>query len=303
MRRGTLVKPMQWIIGVVLSVGIAASAHAQSPAPTAPAPVEEAATSTTPPAAAKAQDDDPDRDVNLAQPDFSLAALPTTLRVPRHKSSFRVTHRFGRPLGSGKFRDLVADLFGLDSGALIGLEYRFGLFSRTQLGIHRTSNRTIQFFAQREIVDQGGRIPFTVAVNATAEGTNNFRDSYSPSLGVILSREISDRAALYVEPIWVNNTNELPEELIDDNSTFIIGLGARVRIRPTVYLVLEGAPRVAGFAPDVTQVSFGIEKRAGGHLFQLNFSNGFGTTLAQIARGGTASDDWYLGFNISRKFY
>ena len=46
-----------------------------------------------------------------------------------------------------------------------------------------------------------------------------------------------------------------------------------------------------------------IEKRAGGHAFQLNFSNGFGTTLAQVARGGFNSDDWYLGFNISRKFF
>ena len=49
--------------------------------------------------------------------------------------------------------------------------------------------------------------------------------------------------------------------------------------------------------------SFAIEKRAGGHSFQLNFSNGFGTTLAQVARGGSGSDNWYLGFNISRKFF
>ena len=38
-------------------------------------------------------------------------------------------------------------------------------------------------------------------------------------------------------------------------------------------------------------------------IFQLTFSNGLGTTLAQVARGGTARDDWYIGFNLSRKFY
>ncbi len=48
---------------------------------------------------------------------------------------------------------------------------------------------------------------------------------------------------------------------------------------------------------------FGIEKRAGGHTFQMNFSNGIGTTFAQIARGGSGRDDWYIGFNISRKFF
>ena len=43
--------------------------------------------------------------------------------------------------------------------------------------------------------------------------------------------------------------------------------------------------------------------RAGGHSFQINFSDGFGTTMAQMARGGFDSEDWYLGFNISRKFF
>jgi hypothetical protein len=100
----------------------------------------------------------------------------------------------------------------------------------------------------------------------------------------------------------VNNTNFLPSELADDNSTFILGLGARLRVRPTVYLVGEAIPR-AGYEPDKVHLSFGIEKRAGGHSFQLNFSNGFGTTLAQLARGGVDTDTWFIGFNISRKFF
>ena len=53
------------------------------------------------PPAAAAPDDDPDLDPNRNQPDFTLVNLPTTLRVPRYKSAFRVTHRFGRPLGAG----------------------------------------------------------------------------------------------------------------------------------------------------------------------------------------------------------
>lgn len=253
--------------------------------------------------AAPQPDDDPDRDVNLAQPDFTLAALPTTLRVPRYRSAFRVTHRFGRPLGVGDFGDLLGDLFGLDSGALIGLEYRFGIFRGAQVGLHRTSSKTIQFFGQYNVRNQRAGAPVSLDLYASAEGTNNFRDSYSPGLGVLLSREFADRAAVYVEPFWVNNTNVLPTELVDDNDTVIVGLGARVRIRPTVYLLFEAAPRVAGFDPGVSHVSFGIEKRSGGHNFQLNFSNGFGTTLADIARGGQNSDDWYIGFNISRKFF
>jgi hypothetical protein len=255
-----------------------------------------------PPPAQK--EDDPDRDINRAQPDFTLVALPTTLRMPRYKSSFRVTHRFGRPLGEGDFSDLVEDLFGLDSGAVIGLEYRFGLFRGAQVGIHRTSStKTIQFMGQYDVKRQSDTFPIGLDALAAIEGVDNFKESYSPTLGVLLSREIGDYAAVYFEPMWVNNSNPQPEELADDNDTFMIGLGARLRFRPTVYVVFEASPRVAGFDPGVTLVSFGIEKRSGGHLFQLNFSNGLATTFAQIARGGFEGNDWHIGFNISRKFF
>jgi hypothetical protein len=199
--------------------------------------------------------------------------------------------------------DLVGDLFGLDSGAQIGLEYRFGLMRGLQAGIHRTSGKTIEFFGQYSVLQQGAAAPVAVGVLASIDGTNNFRDSYSPALGVTISRSIGGRGALYVEPVWVNNSNPVPDELADENDTFFVGLAARIRIRSTVYVVGEIAPRLAGYDPGVTHGSFGIEKRAGGHSFQINVSNGFGTTMAQIARGGFTNDDWYLGFNISRKFF
>ena len=256
-------------------------------------------------AAAQADDEpDTDGDINLAQPDFSLITLPTTLRLPKFKSAFRVTHRFGRPLGQGDFGNLLEDFFGLDSGAQIGLEYRFGIARGLQGGIYRTSDRTIQFFSQYNLMQQkADGSPIGFSVMATIDGTNNFRDSYTPSLGVILSRELGEYGAVYVEPMWVNNSNPFPSEVVDDNDTFMVGLGARIRIRPTVYLVGEFAPRVGGYDPGVNHGSFGLEKRAGGHTFQVNFSNGFGTTMGQVARGGTGGDNWYLGFNISRKFY
>ncbi|HUE88831.1 MAG TPA: DUF5777 family beta-barrel protein [Vicinamibacterales bacterium] len=258
----------------------------------------------TPPAIT--QDDDPDRDVNLSQPDFTLAALPTTLRVPRHRSSFRITHRFGRPLNQGSFGDLLGDLFGLDQGALIGLEYRFGLWSGLQAAVHRSSDKTIQFMGQYNIRRQSDDTPIGLDLLLAVEGGDNFSEHHAPTIGVLLSRELGDRGALYVEPMFVNNSNPLPGDLVEDNSTFMVGLGARLRIRPSVYLMFEGTPRVSGFDPGVHQVSVGIERRAGGHLFQLNFSNGLGTTFGQLARGGfksAGSDDWHLGFNISRKFF
>ena len=242
-----------------------------------------------------------DRAVNPSQPDFTIVGLPTTLKIPKFASAFRVTHRFTRSLGSGDFGDLARDFFGFDSGAQIGLEYRFGVLNGTQIGIHRTSDRTIQFFLQHHLVGQG-RSPVGVDVIATAEGTNNFRDRYSPAIGAVISRTLGRHGALYVHPIWVNNTNAFPSDLVNDNDTVIFGVGGRLRVLPTVYLVGEAVPR-AGYEPNSTYASFGIEKRAGGHSFQINFSNGFGTTLGQLAQGGNGNDNWYIGFNISRKFF
>jgi len=249
-----------------------------------------------------ATQDDPDRDPNRVQPDFTLVNLPTTLRVPRFKSAFRVTHRFYRPLGEGDFGDLLDDFFGLDNGAQIGLEYRFGIMRGTQIGVYRTSDKTIEFFAQHSTLQQKDNGLIGLDVVASMDGTDNFSDSYTPALGVVVSREIGTIGAVYFEPIWVNNSNLLPSELVDDNDTFLFGIGGRLRVRPTVYVVFEYVPR-SGYQPGVDHISFGVEKRAGGHVFQMNFSNNYGSTPGQIARGGTSNDDWYLGFNISRKFF
>src|SRR5262245_57833130 len=47
------------------------------------------------PLRAFAQDD---AALRLAEPDYTLVALPTALNVPFLKTAFRVTHRFTRPL-------------------------------------------------------------------------------------------------------------------------------------------------------------------------------------------------------------
>jgi hypothetical protein len=245
---------------------------------------------------------DPDLNLNALQPDFTISSLPTTLRLPRYKFDFRVTHRFGRPLGQGDFDDLLADFFGLDSSALIGLELRFGFFRGTQGGIYRLNDRTIEFFVEHNVMQESESRPIGLTAYAADDGTNNFTDSYSPALGAIVSRTVGRLGTVYAEPIWVNNTNPLPAEVVDHNSTFMLGLGGRFRVRRTVYVVVEAAPRLAGYDPDTTHWTVGLEKLVGGHMFQINFSNAVGTTISQIARGGT-SNDVFLGFNITRKFW
>lgn len=241
----------------------------------------------------------PDVRIDPLQPDFTLAALPTTLRMPGGKWAFRVTHRFNRNLGQGDFGDLAGDLFGLDGGGRIGLEVRIGLRDGTQVGIHRTSDRAIQLFGQHNLFDQrsGG---LGLDVIATFEGDDNLSENHKSALGVVLSRAVAKKATLYVEPLAVLNAN--PFEA-GDAHTLMLGLGARVRMTRSLYLMGEYTPRLAGYDPGADQITFGIESRTGGHLFQINVGNGLGTTFGHLAGGGVDYDQWFLGFNIARKFF
>ena len=240
--------------------------------------------------------------------DFTLIALPTTQALPRFKSAFRVSHRFSRPLGQGDVGSLVENLFGFDSSALIGLEFRFSPVEGGQIGFYRTSDRTIQLSGQYALL-RAGQSPVSIDAIVAVDGTNNFRDEYSPTVGAIVSWMAGERVALYGQPLWVGNANigtlihatRAGLESTEDH-TFLLGLGGRVQLRPTVFAVVEVAPRLAGFANGHPHASVAIEKRVGGHGFQVNFSNGIGATYGQIARGGS-EDDWFIGFNITRRFF
>ena len=243
---------------------------------------------------------DPDMLVDPLEPDFALFALPTTLRMPAGKWAFRVTHRFTRSLGQGDVGDLASSLFGLDGGAQIGLEFRVGLRPGTQVGVHRTSDRSIQLFLQQNLRNERDGSRLGLDAVATLEGGDNLSEQHQSAIGLVMSKRVRGRAALYAEPLVVLNAN--PLEAGDDH-TLMIGLGGRLRLTRSTYLLAEYAPRVLGFEPAVDQMTFAFESRAGGHLFQLNVGNGFGSTLGQLARGGVAYDDWFLGFSLSRKFF
>jgi hypothetical protein len=280
-------------------------AAAQDPPASQPSSADPGTASTAPADHKKpdAADKDEEDGISVVQPDFTLVNGHTTLALPKFGSAFRVTHRFTRPLDEGDFGSLVEDFFGFDGGAQIGLEYRFGVWTGAQVGIYRTSDRNIQFFSQYNVLRQGSRSPLGVTALLSVDGTNNFRDDYSPTVGAIVSRTVRNSLALYAEPAWVGNTNAF-DSPGDNDSTFVLGLSSRVRVRPTVYGVIEVVPRLSGHSPGDPAIAFALEKRAGGHVFQINFSNTVGSTFSEVLRGGGASTEhWYIGFNLSRKFY
>jgi len=279
---------------LAFAVSGAAPAHAQPPAPDpAATPSTTAAAAAQPPA-----DNDDDARLRPLEPDFSLVNLPTTLPLPRHGGNFHLTHRFNENLRNDSFGTQVSNLFGLDQGATIQFEYRFGILKHVEAIASRTNvDRTIQLSGKFDAFHQSASMPLGLSAIVGIEGGNNFQTRYAPAVGVVVSRTLGKFLALYASPFYVHNT--LPGANLN---TSFIGLGARLKIRPTVYVVGELSPRMSGYAPGDDEFAFAIEKRVGAHVFSLTFADTSATTYAQIARGGNPGS-LYFGFNLARKFF
>ena len=288
----------------VVALALPSAAHGQTPEAGSTASTSASSTITAQPAS------DDDERLDPAEPDFVVINLPTTLRLPRHKSDFHLTHRFEGNLRDGSFTDQLSNFFGVDVGASLGLEYRFGLMRHLQAVVLRTNRaRAIQFSAKYDAWHQSDTRPVSISGIVSIEGDNNFGANsgnapinYGPAVGVVISREIGTQLALYATPYWVGNTG------IDVNAsgnTGVIGLGGRVRFGPnsSTYFSAEVSPRIGGVVIADPEWGFAIEKRVGAHFFALTFTNGTSNqTYRQIARGG-APGHLHLGFNLTRKFY
>lgn len=266
--------------------------------------------STQPSSTTTAHTSDDDERLDPAEPDFVVINLPTTLRLPRHKGDFHLTHRFEGNLRDGSFTDQLSNFFGVDVGAALGLEYRFGVMRHLQAVVLRTNRaRAIQFSGKYDAFRQNDRWPVSLSGIVSIEGDNNFGANsgnapinYAPAVGVVISREVGTQLALYATPYWVANTGI---DLNATGNTGVIGLGGRVRFGPnsSTYFSAEVSPRIGGFVIGDPEYGFAIEKRVGAHFFALTFTNGTSNqTYRQIARGGLARH-LHLGFNLTRKFY
>ena len=261
-----------------------------------------------------------------AEVELNIINLPTTQSLKKHGSYFRLTHRFARDLRRGDFGQLAEDLFALDNGAIIGLEYRFGITSDLQAGVHRSIlSRTIEMFGRYDRWRQNEQLPVSISLIGSVEGLDNFTEHFQPTIAASISRAFGKTLVLYTVPMYVAHTAAadfieghdehthdvgevaaepvvLPtDEHAGHDDTFMLGMGGRLRLRPTVYVSGEVSPRLAGYDPLRATWGFALEKKTEGHTLQINFTNSWGTTFGQLARVGS-EHDIYLGFNITRRF-
>jgi hypothetical protein len=122
--------------------------------------------------AAAAADDE--GELQLAEPDFRVINLPSTLRLPQWKSNFQLTHRFNGNLERGSFSEQASNLFGLDQGAVVGFEYRIGVMRHVQAAVYRTAvDKTFQFYGKFDALHQNASMPLSVSGLVSIEGVDN----------------------------------------------------------------------------------------------------------------------------------
>src|SRR5439155_2811278 len=205
-----------------------------------------------PPAATTtAPDQDDDAALRPLDPDFTVVNLPTTLPLPMGAGNFHLTHRFvGVNWRQDDASTIASNAFGFDGPAVIQLEYRIAVMKHLEAIVARTNfGRTIQFSGKYDAIHEGASHPFGLSAIVSVEGQNNFHSSntsgadigYTPAFGVALSRTLGTVASVYVDPIFARNTQDagLPDKV----NTFYVGIGGRVPLAPSTFVVGEVTPR------------------------------------------------------------
>jgi hypothetical protein len=221
----------------------------------------------------------------------------------------RILHRFGL-VSNG-----IENFFGLDQAAMrMGFDY--GIAANLMIGVGRsTLNKELDAFLKYRVLRQGGPsdFPFSVLVVPgialnTTQSLDTVKKEFSSRLAyygqVIIGRKFSNAFSLQLSPIVVHRNEVLGTG--DENTTWALGIGGRLKISRRTAFVVDYHPILAGRAANTKDpLSVGFDIETGGHVFQLHFSNSAGMNEKAFITG-TRDDFWKgdirFGFNLSRVF-
>jgi hypothetical protein len=122
---------------------------------------------------------------------------------------------------------------------------------------------------------------------------------------LFISRKFNEKFSAQLVPVLVHRN--MVGEKEDQNTVPAVGFGARYQITNRFGITGEYYYLLPGqTAEDYhNSLSLGVSIQAGGHVFQLHFSNSRGMTeklFIPETSGSWLDDDIYFGFNIIRLF-
>jgi hypothetical protein len=233
-----------------------------------------------------------------------LINLPTTQSIGKRRLLFRVSHRYYPAIRSG-----YDSLYGLDGPAVILLSFGYGLKDNLDLTLARTKlDKEVELSLKWVMFEQGKilTLPFSAALNLGGSLVTQSEpdrkvfsaDNMKFNLQVIVSHQVSNTLSLVLVPAYSSNTNHWDPS---SEGTFALGTGGRWMIFNDFSIIWEWVPVLAGYRANSNGWGLGIEKKIGGHVFQVFILNSIGLTSDQFIPGGE-DRDLRIGFNIFRKF-
>jgi hypothetical protein len=245
---------------------------------------------------------------NFLKPAFwgtRLINLSTPQPIEKGRFLFRISHRFSEPIGSG-----YRSFYGLDSASIILLGFGYGLSDDLGISIGRTNaDQEMEAGFHWRMLGQNGPagMPFSASLYAGAGLVTRSRSdrslfssgNISLNLQLSLSYQFSDHFSLMLVPCYSTNTTHGDPS---NRGTFSLGFGGRWMVLDDISLIAEYMPAISGNKAPANGWGFGLEKKIGGHVFQVFVLNSMGLVADQFVPGGDLKSDVRLGFNIFRTF-
>ena len=234
----------------------------------------------------------------------------STKLVAKGGFNFIVSHRFGT------VKNGFDNLFGLDE-AVTHLNFVYGISDYFNVSASRSSNQKIYEVATkfRLARQQEGKMPFTLVgytsvLANTALDTDNLpklrfehRLSYVGQL--LISRKLTKELSLLVAPTFFHDNYVIDNS--QDNSQYAVALGGRYKLGSRWSVNMEYGMHLNRSTTSLynNPFSIGVDLEAGGHIFQLHFTNSQSMNTNGVF--GTSTGDWaegdvYFGFNLARSF-
>jgi hypothetical protein len=137
-------------------------------------------------------------------------------------------------------------------------------------------------------------------------------DRISHFFQIILARKFSPKLSLMLNPGYVIRTEAQLEDINDQVSFLVLGIGGRFKFSKrlsliTDYTLVNGFDRPEGLdLKYYNPLGIGLEIETGGHVFSLNFQNATYITANNFipyTKKSWRDGGVRFGFSISRNFY
>lgn len=208
-------------------------------------------------------------------------------------------HRFNQPVNQAG----GTDLFGLDSGANIGLGLSWVPLEGLSIEAFRASTLgDYEFSAKWAALRPTARLPLGVSLRAGANWMTKAKelDTNAGAFGQLLvAWTFDEKVTIAVAPSFTTNT-------VLFKNAFNVPIDVRVKLSKRLALVGEYVPRNGDLAGSVGQWSAGLETVLFRHRFTVTAGNSAALTVDQMVAGdyggGVKESNVRLGFNIVRQF-